>query len=81
MSRATSLDVPAGGELVLEPAGSHIMLVDLAGSLDDGELVRAHAALRDGGRRDRHRRGARRGAVRRIAALGAAASLLGACSG
>ena len=31
------LEVPAGGELVLEPAGHHIMLVDLVGPLDDGD--------------------------------------------
>jgi copper(I)-binding protein len=31
------LDIPTDGELVLEPAGGHIMLVDLAGSLDDGD--------------------------------------------
>jgi copper(I)-binding protein len=37
MEELAELDVPAGGELVLEPAGSHIMLVDLAGSLDDGD--------------------------------------------
>lgn len=36
MEPLDELDVPAGGELVLEPAGSHIMLVDLAGSLDGG---------------------------------------------
>jgi copper(I)-binding protein len=36
MEAMEHLEVPAGGELVLEPAGSHIMLVDLAGSLDEG---------------------------------------------
>ena len=36
MEPLAQLDVPADGALVLEPAGSHIMLVDLAGPLDDG---------------------------------------------
>jgi copper(I)-binding protein len=37
MEPLAQLPVPAGGELVLEPAGSHIMLVDLADGLADGE--------------------------------------------
>jgi copper(I)-binding protein len=37
MSEQPSLPVPAGGELVLEPIGNHLMLVDLADALTTGE--------------------------------------------
>ena len=37
MAALESLDVPANGELVLEPTGNHVMLVDLAGPLEEGD--------------------------------------------
>ena len=37
MEEMGQFPVPAGGELVLAPAGGHLMLVDLADPLDDGE--------------------------------------------
>ena len=37
MSEQLSLPVPAGGELVLEPLGDHLMLVGLVDPLTDGE--------------------------------------------
>ena len=37
MAPRRALDVPAGGELVLEPIGSHLMLVGLADPLTTGE--------------------------------------------
>ena len=37
MSEQVALPVPAGGELVLDPLGSHLMLVDLAAPLTNGQ--------------------------------------------
>ena len=37
MHELTSIDVPAGGSLVLDPAGYHLMLTDLAAPLETGE--------------------------------------------
>jgi copper(I)-binding protein len=37
MEQQDALAVPAGGELVLEPIGNHLMLVDLADPLTTGE--------------------------------------------
>jgi len=37
MEALPALEVPAGEEVVLEPAGDHVMLVDLAAPLDDGD--------------------------------------------
>lgn len=37
MEALDSLAVPADGELVLEPTGNHVMLVDLAGPLEEGD--------------------------------------------
>ena len=50
MAALESLDVPANGELVLEPTGNHVMLVDLAGPLEEGdtfELTLSFATARD----------------------------------
>lgn len=37
MQPVDSLEIPAGGELTLEPGGYHIMLLDLADPLETGE--------------------------------------------
>ena len=49
MEELQSLDVPADGELVLEPTGSHVMLVDLARPLEDGESFELVLAFRSAG--------------------------------
>ena len=49
MTEQGSLAVPAGGELVLEPLGSHLMLVGLADPLTAGERFDITLELASGG--------------------------------
>jgi len=62
MRRQSSLTVPAGGRLVLEPGGTHLMLIRPAAlragdrvpitlELDDGETLAVEAVVRE---RSRH---------------------------
>ncbi|MGB5756303.1 MAG: copper chaperone PCu(A)C [Acidimicrobiales bacterium] len=37
MRQVPSIDIPAGGEVVLEPGGLHLMLLDLPDPLEEGE--------------------------------------------
>ncbi len=37
MREVSSIDVPAGGEVVLEPGGMHVMLLELPDPLEAGE--------------------------------------------
>lgn len=37
MQEVTSIEIPAGGEAVLEPGGLHVMLLDLAEPLETGD--------------------------------------------
>lgn len=37
MRQVQSIDIPAGGEVVLEPGGLHLMLLDLPDPLEEGE--------------------------------------------
>lgn len=37
MSPVSSIDIPAGGQAVLEPGGLHLMLLDLPDPLESGE--------------------------------------------
>jgi len=39
MRQVEGIDIPAGGEVMLEPGGFHIMLFDLAGPLTVGDTV------------------------------------------
>ena len=39
MQEVAAIEVPAGGEVALEPGGYHVMLLDLAAPLADGETV------------------------------------------
>jgi len=49
MSEQMSVPVPAGGELVLEPLGTHLMLVDLVDPLTTGERFAITLAFATGG--------------------------------
>lgn len=44
--------LPAGGELVLEPGGNHIMLMDLDGPVTPGQEITLTLEFADGGTRD-----------------------------
>jgi copper(I)-binding protein len=46
MTDADELEVPAGGELRLEPNGSHLMLGGLAGALEPGATVHLELSFR-----------------------------------
>jgi hypothetical protein len=39
MRQVDQIDVPAGGEAVLEPGGLHVMLLDLTGELAKGDMI------------------------------------------
>jgi copper(I)-binding protein len=48
MQQVTSIDIPAGGEAVLEPGGLHIMLLELAAPLEEGETFEITLVTADG---------------------------------
>lgn len=39
MRQVEAIDIPAGGEAVLQPGGLHLMFIDLTGPLEDGAMV------------------------------------------
>lgn len=48
MRRVDSLTVPAGGSLMLEPGGNHLMLLDLTEPIEPGQEVDLTLELGDG---------------------------------
>lgn len=49
MRQVTSLSLPAGGSLAMEPGGLHLMLIGLHQPLTEGEIVPVTLHLADGG--------------------------------
>lgn len=39
MRQVAAIDIPAGGEAVLQPGGLHLMFIDLTGPLEEGAMV------------------------------------------
>jgi periplasmic copper chaperone A len=50
MEAVTSLEVPAGGKLVLEPGGNHLMVMGLKKHLSEGEKIDITIRLEPGDR-------------------------------
>ncbi len=50
MRQVDGIDVPAGGEAVLQPGGDHIMLMGLNAALKSGEMHALVLVFRDAGR-------------------------------
>jgi copper(I)-binding protein len=48
MQEVTSIDIPAGGTVALEPGGYHVMLLDLPDPLETGEEFDVTLVLGDG---------------------------------
>jgi periplasmic copper chaperone A len=49
MRHVTSLEIPAGGAVVLKPGGAHLMLMDLKRPLQEGDRVPLTLELEKGG--------------------------------
>ena len=49
MRQVEAVDVPAGGRVVLEPHGQHVMLIGLKAPLKEGEMVELELQFKEGG--------------------------------
>lgn len=50
MQQVESLEIPAGGEVLLQPGGYHIMLIDLQQSLAPGDTIEITLVFQQAGR-------------------------------
>ena len=48
MQQVSAIEVPAGGEVALEPGGLHLMLMELAKPLETGDKFSVTLELADG---------------------------------
>jgi len=48
MKRQTRIEIPAGGQVIFEPGGQHLMLIDPVKALKSGDTVELTLVLEDG---------------------------------